>query len=124
MITRVDAGLDLPLVVQLQQLQHSPAEELLVGHVAQVEASDGFVGLHQFQGVERELVVPGPRHGQEVLPLAGHTVGCTWNQERSNKYEVTHSLERSSKAAIVQDKQTVLSAHFIQSSSLPTAIKV
>lgn len=58
MIARVDAGLDVPLVVELQQREHGPSDELLIGDVAQVEAADGLVGLHQFQRGERELVVP------------------------------------------------------------------
>lgn len=71
-------GLDLPLLVQLQQLNESFLEQLLVPDVAQVEARDGLVGLHQLQRVEGELVVPGLRHGQQVLLLARHTVGCSW----------------------------------------------
>lgn len=73
-------GLDLSLPVQLQQLEHSPAHELLVNDVAQVEAAYGLVGWHQFQCVERELVVPGLCNGQQVLLRTRHTVGCTWNK--------------------------------------------
>lgn len=78
MIAGVNAGLDLPLLVQLQQLNQSSLKELLICNVAQVETRDGLVGLHQFQGVEGELVVPGLCHSQQVLLLACHTVGSTW----------------------------------------------
>lgn len=78
-IAGVNAGLDLSLLVELKQRRHSPAEELLISDVSQVEAADSFVGLHQFHGVQRELVIPGLCHGQQVLPLACHTIGCTCN---------------------------------------------
>lgn len=80
MIAGVDVGFDLPLAVELQQPEHGPGEDLLVSQVAQVEATHGLVGLHQFQGVEGELVVPGLSHGQQVLLLARHTVGSTWDK--------------------------------------------
>lgn len=76
-IAWVNAGLDLPLLVELKQLGHSPVDELLISDVAQVEAADGLVGLHQFEGGERELVGPGFCHGQQVLLLACHTIGRT-----------------------------------------------
>lgn len=79
-IAGVDAGFDLALRVELQQLEHGPGDEFLVGQVAQVEATHGLVGLHQFQGVKGELVVPGLSHGQQVLLLASHTIGSTWNK--------------------------------------------
>lgn len=75
-VAGVDAGLDLSLPVEFQQLEHSTADELITD-VAQMEAAYGFVGLHQFQGVQGELVVPGLGHGQQVLFLTGHTVGGT-----------------------------------------------
>lgn len=52
-------GFDLPLPVELQQLGHGRADDLVVGDVAQMEAADCLVGLHQFHCVERQLVVPG-----------------------------------------------------------------
>ena len=84
-------GLDLPLLIELQQLGHSLAKELLVSNVAQVETGDGLVGLHQFQGVERELVVPGLCHGQQVLLLTCYTVGCTWDYGQQNRFNSEHS---------------------------------
>lgn len=81
MVAGVDAGLDLPLLVELQQTDQGPLKELLVRDVAQVKAGDGLVGLHQLHGVERQLVVPGFRHGKQVLLLARHTVGCTWSRD-------------------------------------------
>lgn len=85
-VAGVNARLDLSLLVQLQQLNKSPLEELLIRDVAQMEASDGLVGRHQFHAVESELVVPGLCHGQQILLLARHTVGCTWiHTEKSRK---------------------------------------
>ncbi len=85
-------GLDLSLLVELQQLEHRPAQELLVIDVAQMEATNGLVGLHQFQRAERQLVVPGLRHGQQVLLLACNTVSCTWNNGRQNRLKIKQKI--------------------------------
>lgn len=84
-VAGVDAGFDLSLLVEFEQLRHSPLQELLISDVPQVEATDSFVGLHQLHGVKRELVVPGLRHGQQVLPLACYTIGYAWNDEQWNR---------------------------------------
>lgn len=85
-IAGVDAGLDLSLPVELQQTGQGPLKELLVRDVAQVKAGDGLVGLHQLHGVEGQLVVPGFRHGKQILLLARHTVGCTWSQDGTKNF--------------------------------------
>lgn len=58
MVAGVHAGPDLALLVELQQLEHRRVDEPLVLQVAQVVAAHRLVGLHQFERVERELVVP------------------------------------------------------------------
>ena len=92
MVAGVDAGLDLALAVELQQLPHGADDQLLIGDVAQVEAADALVGLHQFEHAERQLVVPGLRHGQQVLLLARHTIGRAWKAKQLNR--VNYKSER------------------------------
>lgn len=58
-IAGVNPRLDVPLPVELHQLGQSASDELLIRQKAQVESTDGFVGLHQLQRSEGELVVPG-----------------------------------------------------------------
>lgn len=80
-MARVNAGFDFPLCVELHQLQHGADNEIVIGQEAQVEATDGFVGLHQFQRSERKLVVPGLCNRQQVPLLACNNVSCTYSDE-------------------------------------------
>lgn len=74
----VDAGLDLALLVQVQDDAHGVADELhLSVQVAQVEAAHRLVALDEAERVDGELVVPVLGHGQQVLLLARQHVGRT-----------------------------------------------
>lgn len=75
----VDAGLDLALIVEIQDGVHGLAEELhLPVQVAQVEAAHRLVPLDQAECVDGELVVPVPGHSEQVLLLARQHISCTW----------------------------------------------
>lgn len=74
----VDAGLDLALLVEIQDGVHGLCDELrLPVQVAQVEAAHRLVPLDQAERVDGELVVPVLGHGEQVLLLACQHVGRT-----------------------------------------------
>lgn len=74
----VDAGLDLALLVQVQDGVHGLREQLRLSvQVAQVEAAHGLVALDQAERVDGELVVPVLGHSEQVLLLARQHVGRT-----------------------------------------------
>jgi len=79
----VDAGLDLPLGVEVQQGVHGLPDQIKFLQVAQVEAAHRLVGLHQLQGADGQLVVPRLRYGQQALLLPGDKIGCTWGSQSS-----------------------------------------
>lgn len=56
MVAGVNAGPDLALLIELQQLEHRRVDELLVLQVAPLVAAHRLVGLHQFERIERELL--------------------------------------------------------------------
>lgn len=67
----VDAGLDLALLVEIQDGVHGLGDELhLPVQVAQVEATHRLVPLDQTERVDGELMVPVLGHGEQVLLLA------------------------------------------------------
>lgn len=74
----IDMGLDLALLVEVQDGVHGLADELhLPIQVAQVEAAHRLVSLDQAECVDGELVVPVLGHSEQVLLLACQHVSCT-----------------------------------------------
>lgn len=74
----VDAGLDLALLVQIQDGVHGTGDELrLTLQVAQMEAAHRLVPLDEAERVDGELMVPVLGHGDQVLLLACQHVGST-----------------------------------------------
>lgn len=79
----VDVGLDLALLVQVQDGVHGGGDELrLALQVAQVEAAHRLVALDEAERVDGELMVPVLGHSDEVLLLACQHVGSTWWRSR------------------------------------------
>lgn len=67
----IDARFDFALVIQIQHCSHGLRDELgLRIQVAQVETAHGAIALDQTERVNRELLVPGLSHGEQVLLLA------------------------------------------------------
>lgn len=78
MPSRIDAGFDFSLLVQIQNGVHGLADELhLPIQVTEVEAAHRLVPLDQAECVDGELVVPVLGNGEQVLPLAGQHVSRT-----------------------------------------------
>lgn len=74
----VDAGLDLALLVEIQNYVHGLGNKLrLPIKVAQVEAAHGLVSLDQAERVDGELVVPVLGHSDQVLLLTRQHISCT-----------------------------------------------
>lgn len=74
----VDAGLDLSLLVKIQNGFHGLGDELcLPVKVAQVEAAHRLVPLDQTERVDGELVVPVLGHSDQVLLLACQHISRT-----------------------------------------------
>lgn len=88
----VDAGLDLALLVEIQDGVHGLADELhLPVQVSQVKAAHRLVPLDQAKRVDGELVVPVLGHSEQVLLLACQHVSRTYKMRMKEQKE-TQSL--------------------------------